>query len=189
MTFISNKKVFLTANILQNANNIASCIVINLDSMLFNQNNSIIWFILFLFRNIFYSHTIIWQKHWYAPIDQFNTWNGLKQSITIILWYSLDLALLINESTERLSHRGHRACRPPSTGIWTPVIKEALSDARKAMVLATSSTCPGRPNACVVLHLSRNWKIWFFNVIKISFHFLFLFNLLHFIKSYWASGC
>lgn len=56
MTFISNKKVFLTANILQNANNIASCIVINLDSMLFNQNNSIIWFILFLFRNIFYSH-------------------------------------------------------------------------------------------------------------------------------------
>lgn len=66
------------------------------------------------------------------------------------------LALLITELTERLSHRGHRACRPPSTGIWTPVIKEALSDARKAMVLATSSTCPGRPNACVVLHLSRN---------------------------------
>lgn len=56
-----------------------------------------------------------------------------------------------------LSHLGHMAWRPPSTGRLTPVMKLAASDARKAMACATSSTSPGRPRAWVCLHLSRNW--------------------------------
>lgn len=36
-------------------------------------------------------------------------------------------------------------------------MKLAASDARKAMLCATSSTSPGRPRACVCWHLSRNW--------------------------------
>jgi hypothetical protein len=46
--------------------------------------------------------------------------------------------------------------RPPSIERVSPVIKEASSDARKAILFATSSTVPARPNACVVLHRSRN---------------------------------
>ena len=42
-------------------------------------------------------------------------------------------------------YRGHIACLPPSTGILAPVIKLASSLATKAMVLATSSGCPGLP--------------------------------------------
>lgn len=59
------------------------------------------------------------------------------------------------DKTRSFCH-GQTACLPPSTGTLTPVINEALSDARKAMVLATSSTCPGRPNGCVVLDFTRN---------------------------------
>lgn len=55
-------------------------------------------------------------------------------------------------------HLGHIAWRPPSMGRLTPVMKLAASDARKAMLCATSSTSPGRPRACVCWHLSRNWR-------------------------------
>ena len=48
------------------------------------------------------------------------------------------------------------ACLPPSTGSVTPVLKEASSEARKAMARATSAASPGRPSACVVLECSRN---------------------------------
>lgn len=54
-------------------------------------------------------------------------------------------------------HLGHIAWRPPSMGRLTPVMKLAASEARKAMLCATSSTSPGRPRACVCWHLSRNW--------------------------------
>lgn len=53
-------------------------------------------------------------------------------------------------------HRGHIACRPPSTGKLAPVINAASSDARNAIAAATSSTCPGLPNACVSLERCRN---------------------------------
>ena len=53
---------------------------------------------------------------------------------------------------------GHMAWRPPSTGRLTPVIKLAASDARKAMLCATSSTSPGRPSAWVCLHFARNCR-------------------------------
>lgn len=49
------------------------------------------------------------------------------------------------------------ACLPPSTGRLAPVMNDASSDARNAIVLATSSGCPGLPRACVVLLLSRNY--------------------------------
>ncbi|RNA22153.1 hypothetical protein BpHYR1_050007 [Brachionus plicatilis] len=39
------------------------------------------------------------------------------------------------------------ACLPPSTWTSSPVMNEALSEAKKAMVLATSSPVPGRPRA------------------------------------------
>ena len=55
-----------------------------------------------------------------------------------------------------LVYLGHIACLPPSTGTHAPVINEESSDARKAMVLATSHGCPGRPNAWVSLDLSKN---------------------------------
>ena len=42
---------------------------------------------------------------------------------------------------------GHIACLPPSTGSEAPVMKDESLDARKAITLATSSTCPGRPKA------------------------------------------
>ena len=51
---------------------------------------------------------------------------------------------------------GHMTLRPPSTQSVCPVMKEASSEARKAMGRATSSTSPGRPSACVVLQCSRN---------------------------------
>lgn len=36
---------------------------------------------------------------------------------------------------------------PPSTWNSSPVVKEALSEAKKAIALATSSAVPGRPRA------------------------------------------
>ena len=61
-------------------------------------------------------------------------------------------------STPKFSfiYRGHIAWRPPSTGTVAPVMKEAASDARNAMVDATSSGCPGRPSGCVSFECSRN---------------------------------
>lgn len=59
----------------------------------------------------------------------------------------------------RQYYLGHMAWRPPSMGRLTPVMKLAASDARKAMLWATSSTSPGRPRAWVCLHLARNWKV------------------------------
>lgn len=53
-------------------------------------------------------------------------------------------------------HRGHMACLPPSMGRETPVMKDAASDAKKAMAFATSIGCPLRPSACVVLQRSKN---------------------------------
>lgn len=53
---------------------------------------------------------------------------------------------------------GHMAWRPPSIGRLTPVMKLAASDARKAMLWATSSTSPGLPRAWVCLDFARNWK-------------------------------
>lgn len=53
-------------------------------------------------------------------------------------------------------YRGQIQCLPPSTGICAPVIKDESSDARKAIVLATSDTSPGLPRACVVFVLSKN---------------------------------
>ena len=47
------------------------------------------------------------------------------------------------------------ACFPPSTGSVAPVIKDPSLEARKAMALATSSTFPGRPKACVAFDLSK----------------------------------
>ena len=44
---------------------------------------------------------------------------------------------------------------PSIARVW-PVMKEAESEAKKAMVLATSSTVPTRPMACVVLLCSKN---------------------------------
>lgn len=52
---------------------------------------------------------------------------------------------------------GHIACLPPSTGSEAPVMYDESLDARNAMTLATSSTCPGRPKAWVCLHRSKNW--------------------------------
>ena len=40
-------------------------------------------------------------------------------------------------------------CLPPSTGIVSPVIHAASSDARNRIIAATSSGCPGRPSGCV----------------------------------------
>ena len=57
---------------------------------------------------------------------------------------------------EAIFHLGHIACLPPSTGSVAPVIKDESLDARKAITLATSSTCPGRPKACVSLQRSKN---------------------------------
>ena len=54
------------------------------------------------------------------------------------------------------AHLGHIACRPPSTGTWTPVMNDALSEAKKAIVWATSSGSPGRPRAWVSFVLSKN---------------------------------
>lgn len=120
-------------------------------------------FLFLLLISLAHEHNTM-TKYRCTHIDQCNTWNRFKQSITFIKWISLEVAPSITESAKWIPHRGHMACRPPSTGIWAPVMKEALSDARKAIVLATSSTCPGRPNACVVLHLSRNWKMRFFKI-------------------------
>jgi hypothetical protein len=47
----------------------------------------------------------------------------------------------------KVTHRGHMAWRPPSTMRLMPVEKEASSEAKKAMALATSSGWPGRPRA------------------------------------------
>ena len=44
---------------------------------------------------------------------------------------------------------------PPSTASVCPVMKEAASEARKAIVSATSETSPTRPMAWVVLLCSR----------------------------------
>ena len=60
---------------------------------------------------------------------------------------------------------GHMAWRPPSTGIDAPVMNDESSEARNAMVRATSSGWPGLPNACVSLLRSRNWKHGNVNVI------------------------
>jgi len=38
-------------------------------------------------------------------------------------------------------------------GILTPVMKDELSDDKKAIMSATSFTWPGRPNALMNLHL------------------------------------
>ena len=54
------------------------------------------------------------------------------------------------------AHLGHIACRPPSTGTWTPVMNDALLEAKKAIVCATSSGSPGRPRAWVSFVLSKN---------------------------------
>ena len=43
---------------------------------------------------------------------------------------------------------GPRMRIPPSTGMHTPVMKEASSDARKAITAATSLASPKRPRAC-----------------------------------------
>ena len=45
--------------------------------------------------------------------------------------------------------------RPPSTARVWPVMKDAASEARKAIVSATSFTSPTRPMAWVVLECSR----------------------------------
>ena len=47
------------------------------------------------------------------------------------------------------------ACLPPSTGNVAPVMKEAASEAKKAIALATSMASPGLPKACVVLLCSK----------------------------------
>lgn len=55
-------------------------------------------------------------------------------------------------------YRGHIACLPPSTGRVAPVMKEESSDAKNAILLATSSGFPGLPRACVALLLSMNCR-------------------------------
>ena len=57
---------------------------------------------------------------------------------------------------EKIIYLGHITCLPPSTGIKAPVMKELSSEAKKAIVLDTSSHSPGRPSACVSLLLSKN---------------------------------
>ena len=48
------------------------------------------------------------------------------------------------------------AWRPPSTGMLTPVMYDESSDAKNAMVLATSIGSPTRPKAWVVFECSKN---------------------------------
>ena len=55
-----------------------------------------------------------------------------------------------------LFYLGHMMLRPPSIAIVWPVMKDAESDARKAIIAATSSTLPTRPIAWVVLQCSKN---------------------------------
>ncbi len=47
---------------------------------------------------------------------------------------------------------------PPSTAKVCPVMNDAPSEARNAMVSATSLTSPTRPMACVVLLCSKNFS-------------------------------
>lgn len=56
------------------------------------------------------------------------------------------------------NYLGHIAWRPPSTGSDAPVMYDESSEARKAIALATSSGCPGRPSACVSLDRSKNCR-------------------------------
>ena len=48
---------------------------------------------------------------------------------------------------------------PPSIGMIAPVIKDALSEAKKAIRSATSVTCPGLPKAFILWQRpSTCWK-------------------------------
>ena len=55
------------------------------------------------------------------------------------------------------NQRGLRACRPPSTGNVAPVMNEAWSEAKNAIVCATSWANPGRPSGWVSWLRRRNW--------------------------------
>lgn len=73
-------------------------------------------------------------------------------SYELIFFYILNCPI-----TSKIIYRGHMAPLPPSTGKFTPVIKELLdSSARNSIAWATSSTVPGRPKACVSLQCSKN---------------------------------
>ena len=51
-----------------------------------------------------------------------------------------------------------RQRRPPSTWTRAPVVNRDISDARNAMVWATSSGWPTPPRGCIFPSASRNWK-------------------------------
>ena len=78
---------------------------------------------------------------------------GIKIVVEKYSFCMIDLSVIFLDLDP---HRGHMACLPPSTGNETPVEKDASSEARKAMALATSSASPGRPRAWVSLLRSRN---------------------------------
>lgn len=59
-------------------------------------------------------------------------------------------------------------CLPPSIGTCAPVMKEESSEARNAIIPATSDTSPGRPNAWVNFVLSRNYKTIFISLTVLS---------------------
>ena len=46
-----------------------------------------------------------------------------------------------------INHLGHIACLPPSMGMLAPVINDESSDARNAIVFATSIGSPTLPRA------------------------------------------
>ena len=53
--------------------------------------------------------------------------------------------------TDCFIYRGHMMPRPPSTGRVTPVIKEASSEARKAIALATCGISKVQYNLSICL--------------------------------------
>jgi hypothetical protein len=58
-----------------------------------------------------------------------------------------DVTQIHKRYDEIMIYLGHIACRPPSTGKEAPVMKLALSLAKKRIAFASSSTFPGRPRA------------------------------------------
>ena len=90
---------------------------------------------------------------------------GLSEEVALAAicgsWYRRSVQLAGEVSKERFwasdlcaydsGYRAQVRCRPPSTGIVTPVQKPASSDSRKSARSATSSGLPIRPMGWVVL--------------------------------------
>lgn len=90
---------------------------------------------------------------YYCIIIHKSIWNT-KKTKCFICYCNSSLFVRGDETI----YLGHIAWRPPSTGSDAPVMYDESSEARKAIALATSSGCPGRPSACVSLDRSKNWR-------------------------------